>query len=88
MHSRLEKFLNKHSSIYDHQFGFHKMHSCEHALLAAPSNLLNAMSRKQIALLLLIDFSKAFDMVDHGILLKKTRRLAGIPGKKDGKTYL
>ena len=64
-------YLNKHSSIYDHQFGFRKMHSCEHALLAAQSNLLDAMSRKQISLLLLIDFSKAFDMVDHGILLNK-----------------
>ena len=71
MHSRLEIFLSKHNSIFDHQFGFRKMHSCEHALLSAQSNLLNAMNKKQIALLLLIDFSKAFDMVDHDILLKK-----------------
>ena len=30
-----------------------------------------ALDKKQIAVLLLIDFSKAFDMVDHGILLNK-----------------
>ena len=30
-----------------------------------------ALDRRQVAALLLIDFSKAFDMVDHGILLSK-----------------
>ena len=33
--------------------------------------LLNSLNKKQISLLLLIDFSKAFDMVDHQILLHK-----------------
>ena len=70
MHVRLESFLRKHSTIYDYQFGFRKQHSCEHALLAAQSNLLEALNKKQIALLLLVDFSKAFDMVDHNILNK------------------
>ena len=45
--------------------------SCEHALLAANNEILSALSKKQIALLLFIDFSKAFDMVDHDILLDK-----------------
>ena len=45
--------------------------SYEHALLSAQSILLNSLSRNQISLLLLIDFSKAFDMVEHSILLKK-----------------
>ena len=71
MHYRLTKFLNDHNIIHDSQYGFRSGHSCEHALLEAQSRLAAALDRKKIALLLLIDFSKAFDMVDHGILLSK-----------------
>jgi exonuclease III len=71
LHNRLIKFLEDNESLYDHQFGFRKRHSCEHALLAAQNTILQALDKKQIAMLLLIDFSKAFDMVDHQILLCK-----------------
>ena len=71
IHRRLTEFLDTNNSLYNYQFGFRKQHSCEHALLAAQKSILEALDKKQIAMLLLIDFSKAFDMVDHGILLKK-----------------
>ena len=71
MHYRLTTFLNTHNIIANSQYGFRAGHSCEHALLEAQSKITGALERKQIALLLLIDFSKAFDMVDHGILLNK-----------------
>ena len=45
--------------------------SCEHALLTAQSEILTSLKKKQISILLLIDVSKAFDMVDHDILLSK-----------------
>ena len=49
MHARLEveSFLRKHETIYDNQFGFRKQHSCEHALLAAQSNLLEALNKNK-----------------------------------------
>ena len=71
MHFRLTTFLNRHKIISSSQYGFRAGHSCEHALLDAQNRISKALNRKQIALLLLIDFSKAFDMVDHGILLNK-----------------
>ena len=71
MHYRLTTFLNRHNIISSSQYGFRSGHSCEHALIDAQSRITAALGRKQIALLLLIDFSKAFDMVDHGILLNK-----------------
>ena len=71
MHNRIVQFMEQNNSFYDMQYGFRSGRSCEHALLSAQSILLNSLSRNQISLLLLIDFSKAFDMVEHSILLKK-----------------
>ena len=71
MHSRIADFMNKNDSLHDMQYGFRAGRSCEHALLKAQSILLDTLNKKEIALLLLIDFSKAFDMVEHNILLKK-----------------
>ena len=71
MHCRILKFLDSNNSLYEMQYGFRPGRSCEHALLNAQNTLLESLSKRQISLLLLIDFSKAFDMVEHTILLKK-----------------
>ena len=71
MHNRLYNHLVKNNIIHNTQFGFRAGHSCEHALFTAQNTILSALSKKEVAVLLLIDFSKAFDMVDHGILLAK-----------------
>ena len=71
MHKRLTNFLKDNKILFESQYGFRALHSCEHALLDAQYQLNIALDKKQIAALLLIDFSKAFDMVDHGILLDK-----------------
>ena len=71
MHCRILKFLVSNKSLFEMQYGFRPGRSCEHALLNAQNTLLESLSKRQISLLLLIDFSKAFDMVEHSILLKK-----------------
>ena len=71
MHKRLYDFFSHNGTIYEHQYGFRKQHSCEHALLEAQYTLTKALDKKQISALLLIDFSKAFDMVDHSTLIQK-----------------
>ena len=71
LHGRITGFLQKNNSLYNCQFGFRKRHSSEHALLTAQNSILQSLDKKHIAMLLLIDFSKAFDMVDHQILLHK-----------------
>ena len=71
MHTRLLEFFEYNNSLYENQYGFRSGRSCEHALLNAQNTLLDSLSKRQVSLLLLIDFSKAFDMVEHPILLQK-----------------
>ena len=71
MHNRIVSFMETNNSLYEMQYGFRAGRSCEHALLKAQSLLLESLNKNQISLLLFIDFSKAFDMVEHQILLKK-----------------
>ena len=71
MHARLTGHLKIDNIMYASQYGFRSGHSCEHALLEAQNKILRSLEKKQITALLLLDFSKAFDMVDHGILLSK-----------------
>ena len=79
MHSRISNFLNVNQSLHEMQYGFRSGRSCEHALLMAQHEILSSLNNKQISLLLLVDFSKAFDMVDHDILLSKLKHY-GIRG--------
>ena len=70
-HKRLMSFMEHDGKLYDAQFGFRKQHSCEHALLSAQEHIVKSLDRKQITLLLLIDFSKAFDLVQADIMIRK-----------------
>ena len=71
MYCRILKFLESNNSLFEMQYGFRPGRTCEHALLNAQNSFLKSLSKHQISLLLLIDFSKAFDMVEHSILIKK-----------------
>ena len=71
MHKRVLDFLDKNNSLFENQYGFRPGRSCEHALLNAQSTILHSLSKNQIAVLLLLDYSKAFDVIDHLTLLKK-----------------
>ena len=71
MHERLYSFLSKHKCIYDRQFGFRNRHSTNHALLDLIEDIRNAMDNNKFAVGVFVDLQKAFDTVDHNILLNK-----------------
>ena len=68
---RLVSHLKTNNILYASQYGFRTGHSCEHAILEAQHCILKSLERKQVTALLLLDFSRAFDMVDFDILLEK-----------------
>ena len=71
MHSRLYNFLSIHNCIYDLQFGFRNKHSTNHALLDLTEDIRKALDGNSFAVGIFIDLQKAFDTVDHKILLHK-----------------
>ncbi len=71
MYKRIILFLNKHKILYKYQFGFRHNHSISMALIKIVDNILEDLEKGKYIVGIYIDFSKAFDTVDHQILLDK-----------------
>jgi exonuclease III len=71
MYNRLLNFLNKHKVLYDYQFGFRQKHNTNSALIVLVGRIVSALDEGKSVLGVFLDFSKAFDTVNHNILLEK-----------------
>ena len=71
MYSRVIKFLDNCNSIYPLQFGFRKNHSTNDALINITENIRSSLDKGYFACGIFVDLQKAFDTVDHNILLRK-----------------
>ena len=71
MYNRLLSFLKKNNILHPYQFGFREGHSPELALLYLTDKISNALENGDFVLGLFLDFSKAFDTVNHNILFTK-----------------
>ena len=71
MYNRLIDFIEKHRLLYQYQFGFRKNHSTFMALVTLLESITSALDNLEFSICILIDFRKAFDTVEHSILLNK-----------------
>ena len=79
MLNRLESFLHKFGIIFKGQYGFQKNKSTIDAIIDFIENLVESTNNHTTIIGIFCDLSKAFDCVDHSILLRKLE-LVGIRG--------
>ena len=71
IYSRLYSFFTSQNIIHDTQFGFRANHSTSHALNYSIDHIKNALRTGKHVLGIFLDLSKAFDTINHKILLAK-----------------
>ena len=73
MFNRLLRFLNNHNILSDNQYGFPKHHSTAsaYALACLYDKISSAIDNKECTVGIFIELSKAFDTIDHNILISK-----------------
>ena len=65
MYNRLSKFIEEFIIVYGFQFGFRKFHTTVMALASAVNHIVNALQLGKYFIGVYLDFSKAFDTLDH-----------------------
>merc|ERR1711913_105015 len=75
--------------LYEYQFGFREGHSTTQALVEITDRIKRALDNKDLTCGIFIDLTKAFDTVNHNILLQKMQHY-GIRGNANNifKSYL
>ena len=70
---QFSQYLNDFNLLHKSQSGFRPKHSTESALIWITDSWLKAINEGNMVGCVLVDFRKAFDLVDHKILLKKLK---------------
>lgn len=75
MYIRLSRYLENSSLLSDHQYGYRKSRSTQSAVLHLTNNVKVSGDKKLLTGLVFIDFQKAFDSINHNLLIKKLQEV-------------
>ena len=68
---KLDEYLKTNNILYKYQFGFRKSHSTNLAIVHVIDEIYSHLNQNMYGLGIFLDLKKAFDTVDHEILLSK-----------------
>ena len=71
IHDQASTFLNSKKLLYTYQSGFRKKHSTDFCLSYLNDKILKGFDKGLMTGMILIDLQKAFDTIDHDVLLQK-----------------
>ena len=74
VYQRTYGFMESTGQIYNSQYGFRSQHSCENAVAELTSEITKGQQNGMYTLALFLDLSKAFDTLEHKVLLDKMYR--------------
>ena len=80
VHTHVSSFLENTNVLCERQGGFRKGHSTTHSIADLTDDLFNNINGGKTTLAVFIDLKKAFDTINHEILIKKLN-LLGIKGQ-------
>ena len=74
VYNQVYRFLTDTGQIYECQYGFRSHHSCEHAIGQLVAHVIKNLELKKDTISVFLDLSKAFNSLQHDIILKKMER--------------
>ena len=73
VYNRVTEFLNDNNLVYLLQFGFRHNYSINHALINLTEDIRKNLDEGKVVFCIFVDLQKAFETVDHNILLAKLK---------------